>query len=81
MASQIHGPEFEHAPGDGEGQGGLVRCSPWGRKESDTTEQLDNESMSMKYLSIYLDLLYLRVLYFACIRVLYFSAGSCTCFV
>ena len=54
---------------------------PWGRKESDTTEQLNNESMNMKYLSIYLDLLYLRVLYFAYIRVLYFSAGSCTCFV
>ena len=24
--------------GDGEGQGGLVWCSPWGHKESDTTE-------------------------------------------
>ena len=23
--------------GDGEGQGGLVSCSPWGHKESDTT--------------------------------------------
>ena len=22
----------------GDGQGGLVRCSPWGRKELDTTE-------------------------------------------
>ena len=70
---RFNGPEFEQAPGDGEGQGGLVYCSPWGHKESDTTEQLNNESMNMKYLSIYLDLLYLRVLYFA--------AGSCTCFV
>ena len=25
------------APGDGEGQGSLACCSPWGRKESDTT--------------------------------------------
>ena len=25
--------EFEQAPGDGEGQGGLVCCNPWGRKE------------------------------------------------
>ena len=33
---------FEQTPGDGEGQGSLVCCSPWGRKESDTTEQLDN---------------------------------------
>ena len=29
--------EFEQALGDGEGQGGLVCCSPWGHKESDTT--------------------------------------------
>ena len=28
---------FEQTPGDGEGQGSLVRCSPWGRKELDTT--------------------------------------------
>ena len=32
--------EFEQALGDGEGQGGLACCSPWGRKESDVTEQL-----------------------------------------
>ena len=32
--------EFEHAPGVGDGQGGLVCCSPWGRKELDTTERL-----------------------------------------
>ena len=28
-------------PGVGDGQGGLVCCSPWGRKESDTTERLN----------------------------------------
>ena len=33
---------FEQALGDGEGQGSLVCCCPWGRKESDTTEQLKN---------------------------------------
>ena len=33
--------EFEQALGDGEGQGGLVCCSPWGRKELDTTERLN----------------------------------------
>ena len=32
--------EFEQAPGDGDGQGSLVCCSPWGRKELDMTEQL-----------------------------------------
>ena len=35
------GHEFEQAPGVGEGQGSLVCCSPWGHKESDTTEQLN----------------------------------------
>ena len=32
--------EFEQAPGAGDGQGSLVCCSPWGRKESDMTERL-----------------------------------------
>ena len=36
----LNGHEFEKAPGDGDGQGGLVCRSPWGLKESDTTEQL-----------------------------------------
>ena len=35
---QLSGDEFEQALGDGEGQGSLVCCSPWGRKLSDTTE-------------------------------------------
>ena len=35
-------------PGDGEGHGGLVCCSPWGCKESDTTEWLNwTELMSL----------------------------------
>ena len=33
---RLDGHEFEQAPGDGEGQGGLMCCSPWDRKESDT---------------------------------------------
>ena len=37
----LDGHEFEQAPGAGDGQGGLVCCSPWGCKESDTTEQLN----------------------------------------
>ena len=32
--------EFEQTLGDGEGQGSLVCCSPWGHKELDTTERL-----------------------------------------
>ena len=30
--------EFEQVVGDGEGQGSLACCSPWGCKESDMTE-------------------------------------------
>jgi len=37
---RLNGHEFEQASGVGDGQGGLVCCSPWGHKESDTTEQL-----------------------------------------
>ena len=33
--------EFEWTPGDGDGQGGLACSDSWGRKESDTTEQLN----------------------------------------
>ena len=36
-----NGHEFEQAIGVGDGQGGLACCSPWGRKESDTIEQLN----------------------------------------
>ena len=41
----LSGHEFEQAPGDSEGQGSLVRCSPWIFKESDTTELLSNIDM------------------------------------
>ena len=34
---RLNGHEFEQTPGDGEGQGSLEYCSPWGRKESNTT--------------------------------------------
>ena len=33
----LNGHEFEQAPGDGEGQGSLVCCSPWCHKESHMT--------------------------------------------
>ena len=35
---QLNGDEFEQTPADSEGQGSLVCCCPWGRKEWDTTE-------------------------------------------
>ena len=39
---RLNGYEFEQALGDDEGQGSLVCCRPWGRKESGTTEGLNN---------------------------------------
>ena len=44
MASRLNGHEFEQAPGDGEGQGSLACCSPWGRKELDMIEQLNKNN-------------------------------------
>ena len=37
----LDGHEFEQALGIGDGQGGLVCCSPWSHKESDMTKQLN----------------------------------------
>ena len=37
---QLYGHEVEQALGIGDGQGSLACYSPWGLKESDTTEQL-----------------------------------------
>ena len=34
---QLNGHEFEQVPGNSEGQGNMVCCSPWGHKELDTT--------------------------------------------
>ena len=41
---QLDGHEFEQALGVGDGQGGLVSCGPRDRKESATTERLNNNS-------------------------------------
>ena len=38
---RLDGLEFGWTPGVGDGQGGLVCCDSWGRKESDTTERLN----------------------------------------
>ena len=38
---RLNGHEFEWTPGVGDGQGGLACCTPWGRKESDMTEQVN----------------------------------------
>ena len=41
---QLDGHEFEQTPGDCQRQGSPVHCSPWGHKESDMTEQLNDTS-------------------------------------
>ena len=38
---RLDGYEFEWTLGVGDGQGGLVCCSSWGRRESDMTERLN----------------------------------------
>ena len=45
---QLKGHEFEHTPGDGEGQGSLACCSPWGHKESNMTERLNDNVAGLK---------------------------------
>ena len=53
MAGWHHRPdghEFEHTPGDGEGQGSLVHCSAWGHKESDTTLGLNSSHSDLPYI-------------------------------
>ena len=34
---RLNGNEFKQTPGDSEGQGSLVCCSPWGQKKPDMT--------------------------------------------
>ena len=43
-----NGHELVQISGGGEGQGSLVCCNPWGRKELDTTEPLNNNNNSGK---------------------------------
>ena len=45
---RLDGCEFKGTLGVDEGQGGLACCDSWGRKESDTTEQLNRTESSNK---------------------------------
>ena len=45
---QLNGHEFEQTPGDSEGQGSLACCSPWGPKESDMVERLNNNDVILR---------------------------------
>ena len=42
---QLNGHQFEQALGVGDGQGNLAGCSPWGHKESDMTELLNERTL------------------------------------
>ena len=44
---RLNGHESEQALGDGEGQGGLECCSPWGCKELGMTQQLNRTELSL----------------------------------
>ena len=48
----LNGHQFEQVPRDNEGQGSLAYCSPWGHKESDTTEQLNNNNKTTQEMCI-----------------------------
>ena len=43
----FNGHQFEQAPGVGKGQGRLVCCSPWGPKNLDMIERLNNKTCIM----------------------------------
>ena len=45
---QLNGDELEQTPGDSEGQGKLACYSPWGCKESDMTQQLNNNNKGLE---------------------------------
>ena len=42
LPHRLNGHEFEQALGIGDGQGSLMCCSPWGLKELDMAEHLNN---------------------------------------
>ena len=44
---RLVGHESAQAPGDSEGQGTLEFHSPWGRKELNTAEQLNNNNICL----------------------------------
>ena len=65
---KLNGHELEQALGDGERQGNQACCGPWGRKESDTTERLNNNS-------IY-EFQFLHILTNSCYFSIFFSPSS-----
>ena len=52
---RLDGHEFEQTLGDDDGQGRLACCSLWSREESDMTEQLNNNWISLSCHSLQLE--------------------------
>ena len=50
---QFDGHEFEQALGNGDGQGSLACCSPWGCRELDTTERMKNNEKRWKLWTLF----------------------------
>ena len=50
---RLDGLEFEWTPGDCDGQGGLLCCDAWGRKESDMTAQPNWTELNVKILKLW----------------------------
>ena len=59
---RLDGHESEQALGDGEGQGRLACCSPWGRRELDVIGQLNNSNTTVHCQHYYLHALPSEVL-------------------
>ena len=43
--TKLNGHEFEQTPGDGEGQGSLGCCCPWGHEKLDMAERLNSKAV------------------------------------
>ena len=50
----LNGHGFGWTLGVGDGQGGLVCCSPWGHKESDTAKRLKHTAYMYQFSSVQL---------------------------
>ena len=55
---RLDGHKFEQTLGDGEGQASLACCTPWGRKESDTTKLVNNTTTWVLSLKTMLTLIF-----------------------
>ena len=51
---QLNGHEFEHTPGNNQGQGNLRCCSPWGHKELDCFPKINANDLDIAFHISYL---------------------------